>query len=54
MTDLLTRIETILAENAKQQAEAFSITGWSGEQIAEALTLELPRPQNEREKRYPR
>ncbi|MFK8185263.1 MAG: hypothetical protein AB8B99_17965 [Phormidesmis sp.] len=50
MTTLLDRIETILTDSAKQNENTHPFTNWSGQRIVEALTLELPKAKNEREK----
>ena len=50
MTDLLNRIQTLLANKAEQQEAPHSFTSFSIDQITNALIAELPSPQNEREK----
>ena len=49
MTDLFSRIESILTERNQQATEDYSFTLFSVEQVASALISELPKPLTTRE-----
>ena len=49
MTDLFSRIESILTERSQQTTDAYSFTLFSVEQVASALISELPKSYNDRE-----
>ena len=49
MTDLFSRIESILTERSQQTTGAYSFTLFSVEQVASALISELPKSYNDRE-----
>ena len=49
MTDLFSRIESILTEKNQQATDTYSFTLFSVEQVASALLSELPKPLTTRE-----